>query len=293
MPKHSAPEGRFAESRHSKRMPVALMLLAALLAGCALYSLTRGLLSHGSAAASLAASGHGAPVTAGFWPTLVAVAPPVAFLLIAMRRLAAPWRYAGMLAVLAAAAASVWVAHADGTLRYIRLAYLADHVVANLTFAQWFARTLRPGVEPLCTEVARRVHRNLTPRVVRYTRGVTVTWAVLFTVVALASMVLYAIEPFQAWTHFVWFSTAPLTVAVFAVEYAIRCMVIPANERSAAIDTFRAIATMFRSSHGDSLRSPHGDSLRSSHGDSLRPSHGDSLRSPRAGTPQPSRTGSH
>lgn len=269
MPKHSAPEGRFAESRHSRRMPAALVALATLLAGCAIYSLTHGLLSHGSATASLAASGHGAPVTAGLWPTLVAVAPPVAFLLIAMRQLAAPWRHVGMLAVLAAAVASVWVAHADGTLRYIRLAYLADHVVANLTFAQWFARTLRPGVEPLCTEVARRVHRTLTPRVVRYTRSVTVTWAVLFAVVAVASIILFAIEPFQAWTHFVWFSTAPLTVAAFVVEYAIRCMVIPASERTTAIDTFRALATMFR------------------------PSHGDSLRSPRVGAPQPSRTGPH
>jgi uncharacterized membrane protein len=282
-------------------MPATLVVLAVLLAGCALYSLTRGLLSHGSATAGVAGSGYGSPVTAGLWATLVAVAPPVAFLLIAMRGLATPWRQAGMLAVLAAAAASVWIAHADGTLRYIRLAYLADHVVANLTFAQWFARTLRPGAEPLCTEVARRVHRTLTPRVVRYTRGVTVTWAVMFAAVAIVSMVLYAVEPFRAWTHFVWFSTAPLTVVAFAVEYAIRCMVIPASERTTAIDTFRALATMFRPAHGGSprpsqggsLRPSHGDSLRPSHGDSLRPSHGDSLRSPRRSAPLPSRTGSH
>ncbi|CAB3783004.1 hypothetical protein [Pararobbsia alpina] len=217
-------------------MPPALVALAVVLAGCALYSLTRGLLSHGSQ--------QGTPIAAGLWQTLVAVAPPVAFLLIAMRGLTARWRYAGMLSVLAAAIAAVWIAHADGTLRYIRLAYLADHVVANLTFAHWFARTLRPGVEPLCTEVARRVHRNLTPRVERYTRGVTATWTAMFAAVAMASVILYIAEPFQAWTHFVWFSTAPLTAAFFVIEYAIRCMVIPASERSAAIDTFRALAMM-------------------------------------------------
>jgi uncharacterized membrane protein len=228
-------------------MPVALMVLAVVLAGCALYSLTHGLLSHGSAgsaAATPATSPQGSPVAAGLWSTLVAVAPPVAFLLLAMRKLAAHWRYPGMLVVLAAALAAVWIAHADGTLRYIRLAYLADHVVANLTFAQWFARTLGPGVEPLCTEVARRVHRSLTPRVVRYTRGVTATWAGMFAAIAVASVILYIVEPFQAWTHFVWFSTAPLTAAFFVIEYAIRCIVIPASERTPAIDTFRALATM-------------------------------------------------
>jgi uncharacterized membrane protein len=246
-PKRPAPESRTASWRHPNRMPAALMVLAVVLAGCAVYSLTHGLLSHGSsagaAAGSTAASPQGARA-AGLWSTLVAVAPPVVFLLLAMRKLAAHWRYPGMLVVLAAAVAAVWVAHADGTLRYIRLAYLADHVVANLTFAQWFARTLGPGVEPLCTEVARRVHRSLTPRVVRYTRGVTATWAGMFAAVAVASVILYVVEPFHAWTHFVWFSTAPLTVVVFVIEYAIRCIVIPASERTPAIDTFRALATM-------------------------------------------------
>jgi uncharacterized membrane protein len=223
-------------------MSIAFVALAVVLAGCALYSLTRGLLSHGSPYGSQGSASGGMP--AGLWPTLVAVAPPVAFLLIAMRGLAARWRYPATLAVLAATAAAVWIAHADGSLRYIRLAYLADHVVANLTFAQWFARTLRPGVEPLCTEVARRVHRTLTPRVVRYTRRVTATWAAMFAAVAAASVILYIAEPFQAWTHFVWFSTAPLTLVVFIIEYAIRCLVIPASERTAAIDTFRALATM-------------------------------------------------
>jgi uncharacterized membrane protein len=66
----------------------------------------------------------------------------------------------------------------------------------------------------------------------------------MFAAVAMASVILYIAEPFQAWTHFVWFSTAPLTAAFFAIEYAIRCMVIPASERTDAIDTFRALATM-------------------------------------------------
>ncbi len=216
-------------------MSLGFVALAFVLAGCALYSLTRGMLSPHALSGS---------VPTGLGGTVLAVLPPMAFLLIATRGLDAQWRWPIAVVVVAAAAGAVWIAHADGSLRYVRLAYLADHVVANLTFAHWFARTLRPGMMPLCTEVARRVHRSLTPRVERYTRGVTATWASMFAAIAIASVVVYFGEPFKTWTHFVWLSTAPLTVAVFVVEYAIRCVVIPRSERTAAIDTFRAIATL-------------------------------------------------
>jgi uncharacterized membrane protein len=216
-------------------MSLAFVALAFVLAGCALYSLTRGMLSP-----------HAQPGAApsGLGGTVLAVLPPMAFLLIATLGLAARWRRPIAVVVVAAAAAAVWIAHADGSLRYVRLAYLADHAVANLTFAHWFARTLRPGMMPLCTEVARRVHRTLPPRVARYTRHVTATWASMFAAIAIVSVVVYLGEPFKTWMHFVWLSTAPLTVAVFVVEYAIRCVVIPRSERTAAIDTFRALATM-------------------------------------------------
>jgi uncharacterized membrane protein len=216
-------------------MSITLVAVAIVLAGCALYSLTRGLLS---------SHGLQGSMPTGLGATALAVAPPVAFLLIAIHTLSARWRYPLTALVIVAALCAVWIAHADGSLRYVRLAYLTDHIVANLSFAHWFARTLRRGRVPLCTEVARRAHRSLTPRVVRYTRHVTSIWAGMFMAVALASAVVYLAEPFKTWTHFVWWSTAPLTVAVFAIEYAIRCIVIPPEERTAAIDTFRAIATM-------------------------------------------------
>ncbi|MEJ0004340.1 MAG: hypothetical protein WDN30_13870 [Pararobbsia sp.] len=216
-------------------MSPAFVAVALVLAGCALYSLTCGLLAphalHGS-------------LTAGLGSLLLAVVPPVAFLLIAARGLAPCWRHPLAAAILAAALATVWIAHADGSLRYVRFIYLIDHVVANLSFAHAFARTLQPGAIPLCTRVARRARRGLTPRVVRYTRHVTTVWAGMFAAVAIASVSIYFAEPFEVWTRFVWLSTAPLTIAVFAIEYAIRCLVIPAGERSAAIDTLRAIVTL-------------------------------------------------
>jgi hypothetical protein len=58
-------------------------------------------------------------------------------------------------------------------------------------------------------------------------------------------MLVYAAEPFETWLHFIWWSAAPLTASVFAIEYLVRCIVIPAHERTAAIDMFRAIATMY------------------------------------------------
>ena len=212
-------------------MSVSLIVIALLLAGCALYSLLRGPLASGE-------------VGGRVWPIVIALAPPVVFLLIASRGWAARWRIPFAIVVLTAAICAVWVGYYDHSLRMIRFAYLTDHVVANLTFANWFGRTLRPGVVPFCTQVARRVHRTLSPRVARYTRRVTAAWTVVFVTIAAASTLVYAAQPFETWVHFVWWAAAPLTACVFAVEYAVRCIVIPANERTAAIDMFRAIAKM-------------------------------------------------
>ena len=216
-------------------MSVSLIAVALVLAGCALYSVLRG---------PLAPSALHAGATERIWPMIVAVTPPVAFLLIAARTLAAGWRFAVSCVVLIAALCAVWVGHADHSLRMIRFAYLVDHVVANLTFAHWFGRTLRPGVVPFCTQVARRVHRTLSPRVARYTRHVTLAWTLVFLTTATASLLVYSAEPFETWVHFVWWSAAPLTISVFVVEYVVRWIVIPARERTAAIDMFRAIAAM-------------------------------------------------
>lgn len=214
-----------------------LIALALVLAGCALYSLIRG---------PLAPAGLHGDSTARIWPMVIAVAPPVVFLLIAARGLHGLWRLVLSAGVVSAAVCAVWLGHADHSLRMIRLAYLTDHIVANLTFAHWFGRTLRPGVVPFCTQVARRVHGQLSRRVSRYTRQVTIAWTGVFLTIAATSMLVYAAEPFETWLHFVWWAAAPLTAGVFAVEYAVRCLMIPAHERTAAIDMFRAIATMYR-----------------------------------------------
>lgn len=222
-------------------MSATLIAVALVLTGCALYSLLRG---------PLAPTGPQSDSTARIWPMVVAVAPPVVFLLIATRGLAARWRYPISLLVATAAVFAVWVGHTDHSLRMIRFAYLTDHVVANLTFAHWFGRTLRPGVVPFCTQVARRVHGTLSERVTRYTRHVTIAWTGIFMSIAAISMLMYAAQPFETWLHFVWWSAAPLTVSVFVIEYVVRCVLIPAHERTAAIDMFRAMAKM----HGPRAR---------------------------------------
>ncbi|RKP46604.1 hypothetical protein D7S86_24210 [Pararobbsia silviterrae] len=209
-----------------------MIALALVLAGCALYSLIRGPLApHRDAMPGIASM-------------LVAIAPPVAFMLIAACRLSARWRALIVTGVVAAAASAVWIGHTDHSLRMIRFAYLVDHVVANLMLAHWFGRTLRPGIVPFCTQVARRVHRTVSDRVARYTRKVTLAWACVFALVAATSPLVYAAEAFETWLHFVWWSAAPLTIGVFIVEYAVRCIVIPAHERTTAVDMIRAIATM-------------------------------------------------
>lgn len=89
-----------------------------------------------------------------------------------------------------------------------------------------FATSLAPGREPLITTIARRVRGALAPDIVRYTRTVTLLWTILFALQLLLSSALLAFAPLAWWSSYVtWISWVPV-VALFAVEYAARRIVL-------------------------------------------------------------------
>jgi len=100
--------------------------------------------------------------------------------------------------------------------------YWIEHAGTQLLLCLMFARSLRQGHEPLCTYLARIVHGSLTPALSRYTRQVTIAWALFFAVMALASTLIFLAAPVQHWSIFANFFTAPLTCGMFIAEYAIR-----------------------------------------------------------------------
>ena len=161
---------------------------------------------------------------------LVIVAPWFAALLSSLwsdrRAGAAAWRRGAAIAVVVGCAGVAWrwgdrlAAHADGVLFVENLLFLA-------TLAGAFAVTLRPGSEALITRLARIERRgDMPPRVVRYTRAITLGWSLFFVMAATGSTILFFTQSRTVWSSFVNLALGPLVVATFVVEYLVRLRVL-------------------------------------------------------------------
>jgi uncharacterized membrane protein len=114
-----------------------------------------------------------------------------------------------------------------------RLIANADFVLylESLTFFIWltslFAFSLAGGREPLVTRMARSIRRDdMPPEVIRYTRRVTIAWALFFVVAATISTLLFFTQSRASWSLFVNLLMWPLVGAAFLIEYAIRITVL-------------------------------------------------------------------
>ena len=120
------------------------------------------------------------------------------------------------------------------------LLYLAQHAGIHLFLAIAFGSTLRTGHTPLITTLAERVHRELTPDMVVYTRKVTIAWTIYFVAMAATSLALFEFASFDTWALFANLLT-PLTAGLmFGGEYLLRYQLHPEFERA-------DIAAMIRS----------------------------------------------
>ncbi len=127
----------------------------------------------------------------------------------------------GMAVLAAAAGAGWWMASSGWALR---LAPLLPQLAMCIGVAWLFGRTLLPGREPLITRVARTVHGELPPEIVRYTRNVTLAWAVFMAGMAITSVVLFALAPAAVWSVFANLLFLPLLGLMFLAEYTYRVL---------------------------------------------------------------------
>lgn len=125
--------------------------------------------------------------------------------------------------------------------------YVAQHAGIHGALATWFWSTLRPAAPgaqpkvPLIEQVARRVH-PMTPDMATYAGHVTRTWALYFVGMAVASVLLYALAPFGAWSFFANVLTPVFVVVLFVGEYFFRYHRHPEFERvtmRVAVDAWR------------------------------------------------------
>jgi uncharacterized membrane protein len=118
--------------------------------------------------------------------------------------------------------------------------YLVQQAGFYSILAFTFGRSLRTGSVPLCTQLADKVHGPLSALELRYTRKVTLAWAIFFLVNVAATFLLFAIAPLRVWSAFVNFGSLPLMLLMFAAEYAVRRHALPQVRRSSGlIDTLR------------------------------------------------------
>ncbi len=138
-------------------------------------------------------------------------------------------------------AAVVWRA---GTGRPIAAAplYVIQHAAIHAALAFAFGLTLRRGHEPLITALARRVHGRLTPDMESYSRKVTVAWTIYFVAMALASIALFVLAPFDVWATFANVGTPVALALLFFGEHVLRYRLHPEFERASLGAAMRAFA---------------------------------------------------
>lgn len=138
---------------------------------------------------------------------------------------------AGVIAVvLVGVGFAVWVGRSSGHVDDVNRLYVLQHVAINLLLCGWFGSTLRAGRLSLIGSFAERVH-PLTPEHAAYTWQVTRVWTVYFALMATASVLVYALLPFSAWSLLSNLLSPLMIGALFIGEFLLRYRIHPEFER--------------------------------------------------------------
>ena len=169
------------------------------------------------------------------WSVVGLLAPMLVVIALGAWRAGQRWLGAGSTLLLIALCASA----ASGNPVSPQWLYMAQHIGINLFLAFWFGSTLRPGVQPLISRLAARVHA-LTPGRALYTRHLTLAWTLFFIAIVSVSVLLFAFAPFDTWALFANVGTPVAVGAMFAGEYLLRYRLHPEFERSTIAQAVRA-----------------------------------------------------
>lgn len=109
-----------------------------------------------------------------------------------------------------------------GLLRQSIVALYLPPIAISATLLWLFARTLRPGREPLITALARRVFLESDPQLLRYTRQVTQIWSLFFVAMLLECLLLALFAPVELWSLFANLLNYLFIVLLFLAEFSYR-----------------------------------------------------------------------
>jgi uncharacterized membrane protein len=161
---------------------------------------------------------------------------PVVFIGLALAwRWTRPWMATLIFALTAAVLYRYWA--------FIRGNYpwsnLVQQAGAYGFVALGFARSLSPGLVPLCTQMADKLHGPLTPAEAAYMRRATVAWAMFYALLTLAIAGLFFTASARVWSLFVNFATFGLIGLMFVIEHAVRLKVLPGIKRGGVLVALR------------------------------------------------------
>jgi uncharacterized membrane protein len=171
------------------------------------------------------------------WAVLVLLGP----LLLGVSSIAVQQRHLPSLLACMVAACGLWayVSNHDDLHRIEHL-YLLQHAGIHFALGCVFGATLRPGATPLISAFAARVHRTMTPALLRYTRQVTRLWSAYFALMVVLSVILFAAAPWWWWSVFANLVTPVAAVALFVGEYLLRYRLHPEFERATLAQALKA-----------------------------------------------------
>jgi uncharacterized membrane protein len=174
--------------------------------------------------------------TPDLFSTLLAVTPLLALAFVMA------WRSAhrAMLLALCLATCAVLYAASGWLLTHHNWIFLLEHAGLHALLGAAFGKSLQKGRTPMVTGFARIVHRELSAALLAYTRSVTWAWTLYFAGISTISVLLFWFAPIAVWSTFANFLTFPLLVAMFAAEYAVRCHVLPIEDRAGPLEAIRA-----------------------------------------------------
>lgn len=184
------------------------------------------------------------------WWTLLPFVLPLGYWLgayLAQRMGGARWQWlwqAGLLLGLVAVLLALVQTPAGTALspQRIRWFYFLQEAVMLWLLVAVFARSLLPGKTPLCSAVAVLSHPVMTPAVWRYTRGVTLAWALWIAGLWLVSASLFVVASAQAWAFFS-MGVLPVLIAAFFVAEVLlgRRLFLPRADRSSLWATLATV----------------------------------------------------
>lgn len=102
-----------------------------------------------------------------------------------------------------------------------------------------FARSLSGDRIPLCTQMASRIHGELTAAEITYLWRASAAWAVFYAALTAAILALFFAASQRVWSFFVNFVTFGLIVLFGIVDHVIRRRVLPRREDGGILGVLR------------------------------------------------------